>query len=125
MMTRLLIIGFLSGAGAVALGAFGAHALKDKLAPELITTYQTAVQYQMSHSLALLLVGALLLRWNDQVLLAYAGWSFTLGILLFSGSLYLLSLFGWRWLGPVTPIGGLAFMLGWVLLAAAALKTSP
>ncbi len=119
-----IVLASVSGLVSVALGAFGSHALKDKLAPELIATYQTAVQYQMSHSLALLVVGALLLRRKDQVLLCYAGWLFALGILLFSGSLYLLSLFNWSWLGPVTPIGGLALMLGWAFLAAAAFKIS-
>ena len=97
----------------MALGAFGAHALKTRLAPEMLGVWQTAVQYHFWHVLALLVTGlAAQNAWNTA-----AGWLFVAGIVLFSGSLYALSLGGPSWLGPVTPLGGAAFILGWLALA--------
>jgi uncharacterized membrane protein YgdD (TMEM256/DUF423 family) len=113
----------LAGAG-VAAGAFGAHALKAVLAPDMQAVFETAVRYQMYHALALVLVGAAS-GWGAPAAkpwLGRSGWCFAAGIGLFSGSLYGMALAGWRWLGPVTPLGGLAFILGWGCLAAAALK---
>jgi len=113
----------LAGAG-VAAGAFGAHSLKAVLAPDMQAVFETAVRYQMYHALALLVVGALP-GWGSPAAepwLARSGWCFAAGVGLFSGSLYGIALAGWRWLGPVTPLGGLAFILGWGCLAAAALK---
>jgi uncharacterized membrane protein YgdD (TMEM256/DUF423 family) len=98
------------------LGAFGAHALADTLTPKAAATWDTAVQYQLVHALALCLVGGLM-NGRSGTMLRVAGWSFGIGVLLFSGSLYLLSLGGPRLLGPVTPIGGAAFILGWIALA--------
>ena len=118
-----LLIAALSGLIAVALGAFGAHGLKSYLAPYLMDVYQTGVQYQFYHTLALLVVAVLALREPGRAL-SVAGWSFTLGILLFSGSLYLLALSGTHWLGAVTPIGGLAFLVGWAALAYSAIQLS-
>lgn len=118
-----LLIAALSGLVAVALGAFGAHGLKGFLAPYLMDVYQTGVQYQFYHTLALLLVAVLALH-NSIRALTVAGWCFTLGIVLFSGSLYLLALSGTHWLGAVTPIGGLAFLVGWAALAYAAIQLS-
>ncbi len=92
---------------AVGLGAFGAHALRGTLSPEDLVTFETGVRYQMYHALALLAVAWALGRW-DTVLLEWAGWLFLLGTLVFSGSLYILVLTGQRWLGAVTPLGGLA-----------------
>lgn len=109
----------LAGIG-VALGAFGAHALRARLEPRSLEIYETGVRYQMYHAFALLAVAWLLSR--NVPAAANAGWAFMLGILLFSGSLYLMALTGWRWLGPVTPLGGTAFLAGWVLLAFAAAK---
>ena len=111
---------FLSfGAGfafvAVAIGAFGAHGLQDILDARAREILETGVRYQMYHALALLLVGLLLTRGAVGGLVA-AGWAFTAGILLFSGSLLLLSLAGLRWMGAVAPLGGVAFLLGWALL---------
>ena len=100
---------------AVAAGAFGAHGLRSRLAPADLVTFETAVRYQMYHALALLAVAGLLAR--GAALAGAAGWSFLAGIALFSGSLYLLTLAGQRWMGAVTPLGGLAFLVGWVLLA--------
>ncbi|MEL0289319.1 MAG: DUF423 domain-containing protein, partial [Gammaproteobacteria bacterium] len=112
-----------SGAISVMLGAFGAHALKVRLSADALSAFQTAVQYQMVHSLALIAVGFWLLRHPEDALSRYAALAFCFGILFFSGSLYGLTLGGPRWLGPVTPIGGTLFIAGWLLFAAAAIKT--
>ena len=104
----------------VLLGAFGAHGLKDALSLEGKQIYQTAVLYHLIHALGLLAVGWLALLKPGEALVRSAGWSFVIGILLFSGSLYLLSLTGMRKLGMITPLGGLAFLTGWLSLAFAA-----
>ena len=112
----------LLGALAVALGAFGAHGLTGKLTDLQLATYRTAVDYHFYHTLALLVVGFVRTR-SDQVWLRRAAVLFVAGVVCFSGSLYLLSCrellglgTGWRWLGPVTPVGGLFFLLGWAAL---------
>ncbi len=105
---------------AVAIGAFGAHALKDRLAPDLMAVFQTAVQYHFWHALGLLGVGILLAQKPDDGALAAAAWLLVAGLLLFSGSLYALALTGARGLGAVTPLGGIAFLAGWAALAWAA-----
>ncbi len=115
------ILGSLSGGLAVALGAFGAHALRARLTPDLLTTFETGVRYQMYHALALLAVAAAITRWSASNLPNVAGWLFVAGTVLFSGSLYLLCFTHKRWLGAVTPFGGLAFIAGWVCLVLAAL----
>ncbi len=124
-MTRLfLIIAAVSGFFAVVIGAFAAHGLKQTLAPEAIEVVKTGVQYQMYHALALLLV-ALWLNHKPAVPgLKAGGLAFILGSLLFSGSLYALALGAPRWLGPVTPLGGLCFLIGWLLLLIAAWRTT-
>ena len=119
----LLALGAVSGAISVMLGAFGAHALKVRLSADALSAFQTAVQYQMVHSLALIAVGFWLLRHPEGALSRYAALAFCFGILFFSGSLYGLTLGGPRWLGPVTPIGGTLFIAGWLLFAVAAIKT--
>ncbi len=104
-------------------GAFGAHALKEQLTENALNSFETGIRYQMYHALALLVV-ALLLKQNPEVAtLAIAGWCFIAGVVLFSGSLYGLSLAGIKALGPVTPLGGVAFMAGWVCLMLASAKT--
>ncbi|TNF33949.1 MAG: DUF423 domain-containing protein [Gammaproteobacteria bacterium] len=119
-MAQLFIgLAGVSGFLAVALGAFGAHALKQRLPEDLLAIYHTAVQYQFWHTAALLAVGLLLLHFPQQVLLKYSGWAFVAGVVIFSGSLYVLAFTGTRWLGAITPIGGVAFLLGWALLALA------
>jgi len=105
---------------AVALGAFGAHALKAKMPPELMVTYQTAVQYHFWHALGLLAVGALLLHRPDSGALAAAAWLLVAGLMLFCGSLYVLALSGVRGWGAVAPVGGVAFLGAWAALAWAA-----
>lgn len=104
---------------AVAAGAFGAHALRSRLTPDLLAVFETAARYQMYHALALLAVAWAATQWPSGLTLA-AGWLFIAGITIFSGSLYLLSLTGVRWLGAITPLGGAAFLAGWLCLAVAA-----
>jgi uncharacterized membrane protein YgdD (TMEM256/DUF423 family) len=113
---HFLILGAISGFLTVAFGAFAAHGLKALLSAGMLTTFQTGVDYQGLHALALLAVG-LLGRGADVAGLRLAGWSFVVGILLFSGSLYLLALTEIRWLGMITPVGGTAFLVGWAALA--------
>ncbi len=116
------ILGSISGGLAVVLGAFGAHALKDRLTPDLLQTFETGVRYHMYHALALLAVAFALSRWGSTGLASAAGWLFVAGTVLFSGSLYLLALTGVKWLGAITPLGGVAFIAGWVCLVLAAAR---
>lgn len=117
-----LLLGSLCALIAVAAGAFGAHALEGRLTPAQIATWETAARYHFYHSVGLLIVGLLGRHVVDCARLRWAGWSMFGGILLFSGSLYVLSLSGLTYLGAVTPLGGAAFLLAWLLLASAVLK---
>jgi uncharacterized membrane protein YgdD (TMEM256/DUF423 family) len=108
---------------AVALGAFGAHALKSRLEPDLLATWQTGVQYHAWHALGLFAIGLLMLHWPERSDLALAGWLMIAGIVLFSGSLYALALTGVRTLGAITPFGGIAFLAAWLVLAWAVART--
>ncbi|MDE0029072.1 MAG: DUF423 domain-containing protein [Deltaproteobacteria bacterium] len=116
-----LLLGSLSGFAGVALGAFAAHGLRGRLSPEMLDIFEVGVRYQMYHALGLVAVALAFERWPRPEFLV-AGWFFVAGTLVFSGSLYLLSLSGIRWLGAITPIGGLAFLLGWLSLAWGAWK---
>jgi uncharacterized membrane protein YgdD (TMEM256/DUF423 family) len=107
---------------AVALGAFGAHALRSRVAPEMLAVWHTGVEYHLFHALGLFALGFAAAQLPESPLIKYAGWLMLAGIVLFSGSLYLLALTGERWLGAITPIGGLAFLAAWALLVAAVLK---
>lgn len=107
----------------VALGAFGAHGLRGHLSEAMLAVYQTGVQYHLIHALALVLIGVLSQLMPDSQLLKAAGVAMLVGIILFSGSLYLLAVTEARWLGAVTPIGGSAFLLGWVLLTLAVIRS--
>jgi uncharacterized membrane protein YgdD (TMEM256/DUF423 family) len=123
MMDRTFLgLGAISGFLAVAAGAFGAHALRDRLSAEHLAVFETAARYQMYHALALLAV-ALLLPLRPLGTLQWAGWLFVVGTALFSGSLYALALTGTRWLGAITPLGGIAFLAGWICLALSARST--
>lgn len=123
MSTRFFILaGAINMFIAVAAGAFGAHALKHYLTPEMLAIWHTAVTYQMVHALALLVLATLMLRLRS-VWLQRAGISMVCGIVLFSGSLYALALSGVRVLGAVTPLGGIGFLAGWIMLAWAAWRT--
>ncbi len=117
-----LAIGCIAAVLAVVLGAFGAHALKARLAPELMAVYKTGVEYHFYHALGLILVGLAALHLPGSAYLRAAGWAMLAGIVLFSGSLYLLSLTGLAWLGALTPFGGIAFIAAWALFAAAVIK---
>jgi uncharacterized membrane protein YgdD (TMEM256/DUF423 family) len=114
-------LGALSALVAVAAGAFGAHTLRERLAPEMLAVFEVGARYHMYHALALLAAAWAIGRWPGSAAVT-AGWLFVVGTLVFSGSLYLLSFTGQRWLGAVTPLGGLAFILGWAALAWAALR---
>jgi uncharacterized membrane protein YgdD (TMEM256/DUF423 family) len=116
-----IIAGTLSGASGVVLGAFGAHGLASRLSPSDLSTWETAVLYQVLHALLLVQVGVMN-RNQPSRALQFAGFSLLSGIVLFSGSLYVLALGGPRLLGPVTPIGGVAFILGWLAIAVSALR---
>ena len=118
MSARLaLLCGAVAMFAAVAAGAFGAHALAGRLAPGMAAAWQTAVQYQAWHALALVGVGLLQLQWPARRSVGVAGTLFAAGIVLFSGSLYVLALTGARGIGMVTPFGGVAFLAGWAVLA--------
>ena len=119
MDRTFLFLGALAGLTGVALGAFGAHALRARLQPEMLTVFETGVRYHLYHALALVATALILGRFTGKLIVA-AGWLFTAGIVLFSGSLYALALTGVTALGAITPIGGLAFLLGWACLALAA-----
>ncbi len=118
----MIVAGAASGFVSVAAGAFGAHALKERLAPDLLAVFETGARYQMYHALALVLIGLVGLQVRSGLLNA-SGYAMIAGTVLFSGSLYVLALSGVRWLGAITPLGGLAFLAGWVLLAIAAARS--
>jgi len=120
LSSRWLFLAAVNGFLAVAAGAFGAHALKARLDVAALAAFEVAARYQMYHALALLGVAWLTASRSTSAGSA-AGWCFTLGIVVFSGSLYALTLGGWRWMGAITPIGGLLLLAGWALLAIAAM----
>lgn len=124
MQTLFLMAGSIAGFFAVGLGAFAAHGLKAKVAPEMLSVFQTGVQYQMYHALALIAVGILIKLYGNLSPFQTSGWLFIAGILLFSGSLYGLALGGPRLLGPVTPLGGVCFLIGWIALFIGALRSN-
>jgi uncharacterized membrane protein YgdD (TMEM256/DUF423 family) len=106
----------------VVLGAFAAHGLRARVSADLLAVFETGVRYHLVHALALLAVAWAADRWPASTAVQVSGWCFTLGILIFAGSLYMMTLTGARWLGAVTPLGGLALIGGWACLALAALK---
>ncbi|MFB2878710.1 DUF423 domain-containing protein [Floridanema aerugineum] len=121
MMRIFLMFGAIFGAVSVAAGAFASHALKEKLTERAIAIFELGARYQMYHALALVLVALLLTRFEKPTpFLLTSGWAFILGVIIFSGSLYALSLTGIKWLGAITPVGGAAFIVGWSCLAIAA-----
>ena len=116
MSKTFLILGAVFLALAVILGAFGSHVIKDKLTADRFDIYQTAQEFQFYHALGLVLIGILLLHYPDNAWITGCGWLLTGGIVIFSGSLYTLVLTNTSWLGAITPIGGVAFIAGWVSL---------
>ena len=121
-MKILLLLGCIVMFLAVALGAFGAHALKKRLSADMMSIFQTGIQYQIAHGLGLLLLGVLANNLVHSSLIVTAGWVMLVGILLFSGSLYALSVSGVKKLGAITPIGGLAFLASWVIVIVAVVQ---
>jgi uncharacterized membrane protein YgdD (TMEM256/DUF423 family) len=127
MRKTFLSYGSIFGVLAVMLGAMGAHALKNQISPEQLISYETGVKYQMYHAFALLII-ALLMDKLDNKLLQYSGYFFIAGVFLFSGSVYLLSLKNilgiesWTFLGPITPLGGVCFITGWIFILLATIK---
>jgi len=116
MSKLIIILAGVNGFLAVSIGAFAAHMLRDRLSPELLNTFQTGVQYHMYHALALLGIGLMMLNFSVSNLLRISAYLMMSGIVLFSGSLYLLSITGIRWLGAITPLGGLCFLTAWALI---------
>ena len=123
MERSFALLGVLYAFLAVAAGAFGAHALRDTLSQESLTIFETAARYQMYHALALLAVAGVAKRWPGSATQT-AGWLFATGSVVFSGSLYLLALTDARWLGAVTPLGGLTLLAGWLALAWAVVRNT-
>jgi uncharacterized membrane protein YgdD (TMEM256/DUF423 family) len=122
MHRTFLLIGALCGVVGVTLGAFGAHGLRSRLSPDMLAVFETGVRYHMYHALAILGVAIIADRMQASRLVLVSGWLFLAGIVLFSGSLYLLATTGVRALGAVTPLGGVAFLLAWACLAVAAIR---
>jgi uncharacterized membrane protein YgdD (TMEM256/DUF423 family) len=119
-----LALGCIAALLAVALGAFGAHGLKTRIGPEWMAVYKTGVEYHFYHALGLILVGLAALHLPESIWLERAGWAMLAGMVLFSGSLYVLALTGIGALGAITPLGGLAFLAAWGMFATAAIKAS-
>ncbi len=117
MERTFFIIASLLGGLSVALGAFGAHALRGRIEESLLANYQTGVSYLFYHALALFAVAWAVSKWPAASLPVWAGWLFVVGVVFFSGSLFVMAFTGLRWLGAITPIGGVAFIIGWLLLA--------
>jgi uncharacterized membrane protein YgdD (TMEM256/DUF423 family) len=122
MDRTFLLFGSLLGFLGVVFGAFGAHALKSRLSADMLVVFETGVRYQMYHAFAILIVAAAIGRIGNANLLVLAGWFFVAGVVLFSGSLYALSLSGVGVLGAITPVGGLLFLIGWACLGLFALR---
>ncbi|SJM91490.1 conserved membrane hypothetical protein [Crenothrix polyspora] len=122
MKSGFLFLGAICAFIGVGMGAFGAHALKKILSPEMMAVYQTAVTYQMWHALGLIAIAQLRVQASDSGLLTFAGVLMFLGILLFSGSLYGLALLNLNWLGMITPVGGVCFLTAWLLIALFTIK---
>ena len=122
MSKMIIMLAGINGFLAVSLGAFAAHGLRNKLSPELLNTFQTGVQYHMYHALDLFGIGLLMINFPNTNLLRISAYMMLAGIVLFSGSLYLLSATGIRWLGAITPLGGLCFLAAWALIAYFATK---
>ena len=116
MLKLLYIFAGISGFLSVALGAFGAHALRGNLSDRLMHAFETGVAYQLNHTIVLLISCLLIEHWGKHWSLEFAAYGFAVGIVLFSGSLYLLAVTGAKWLGPVTPLGGLFLLAGWCFL---------
>jgi len=121
MHRRFLILAGLLGFLGVLAGTFGAHGLKGRIEPAMIETFEVGVRYHLVHAVALLVV-ALMAQQKISACMKVAGWGFTIGIIIFSGTLYLLAVTGMKWLGAITPLGGVGFMVGWIALLVAGVR---
>lgn len=121
-MKIFILLGSISAFIGVALGAFGAHGLEGRISERMLEVWKTGVTYHMFHAIALLVVGILVYKFPGAASFSWAGWMMFIGIILFSGSLYMLSTTGIKLFGPITPLGGLAFLIGWVLVAIGAIR---
>ncbi|MBM7714431.1 DUF423 domain-containing protein [Siminovitchia sp. FSL H7-0308] len=121
-MKTFIILGAINAFLSVALGAFGAHGLENKLEPKYLEIWKTGVQYQMFHAMGLIAIGIISGKIGASSLLSWSGWLMLIGIILFSGSLYVLSTSGIKVLGAITPFGGVAFLVSWVLLIVFSIK---
>ena len=124
MRSVFLFLSAVCGFTGVAMGAFGAHGLKAVLTAEMLAVYKTAVDYQMWHALGLGLIAVFRQQFSASILLKWAGWLMFGGIILFSGSLYLLAILNIKWLGMITPLGGVAFILAWILVLVFAFQST-
>ncbi|WP_090396288.1 DUF423 domain-containing protein [Natribacillus halophilus] len=122
MARIILAIGTIMAALAVAIGAFGAHGLEGRVSERMLENYQTGVQYHMFHALGMIAAGLTAALAGGNALLGWSGGLMFFGIIVFSGSLYTMALTGMTWLGAITPIGGVAFIVGWILLTVAVFK---
>jgi uncharacterized membrane protein YgdD (TMEM256/DUF423 family) len=122
MLKLFVALGSLNMFLSVALGAFGAHGLKNKLSSDMLNVYETGVRYHMIHAIGLIVIGLLAEKLGNPSMLGWSGWLMLAGIVLFAGSLYALSISGVKILGAITPIGGVCFLAAWILLAIAALR---
>lgn len=121
-MKLFLLLGSINMAVAIAIGAFGAHGLSGKVSDKMLANWQTGAHYHLIHALALILIGLTIAKFGNQILLTTAGWLIFTGIVFFSGSLYVMVLTNQKILGAVTPIGGVAFIVGWILYSVAAAR---
>ncbi|MBB6450555.1 uncharacterized membrane protein YgdD (TMEM256/DUF423 family) [Geomicrobium halophilum] len=122
MAKTILVIGAVMSALAVAIGAFGAHGLEGRVSERMLDNYQTGVQYHMFHALGMIAVGIVGTISGGSSMVSWSGWLMLFGIIVFSGSLYIMALTGMTWLGAITPIGGVSFIVGWILLTLAVMK---
>lgn len=122
MLRKFMMIGSINALLSVALGAFGAHILKSKIDSDMLAVYETGIQYHMMHALGLIAIALMAERFEQRKLVSAAGWLLLIGIILFSGSLYVLSMSGIKVLGAITPFGGVAFLAGWLCVFLAAMK---
>ncbi|KAA0546141.1 DUF423 domain-containing protein [Bacillus sp. BGMRC 2118] len=121
-MKLFIVIGAINALIAVALGAFGAHGLEGKLSAKMLEVWKTGVTYQMFHAIGLLVIGLLVGKYENVASFTWAGWIMFIGIVLFSGSLYALSTTGIKFFGPITPLGGVAFLIAWFMVIIGAVK---
>lgn len=121
-MKVFLVLGVVSGFLSVAIGAFGAHGLEGKISEKLLQVWKTGVQYQMFGTVLIFVIAFLMMKFQQVTMMYWAGWLSVIGIILFSGSLYVMSITGIKWLGAITPFGGISFLVAWILVGIVIIK---